>query len=266
MGKTTGIEWTDSTWNPVRGCSRVSEGCRNCYAESLAARFSAPGHPYHGLAIFKDGDPRWTGELRLIQNHLQDPLRWKEPRRIFVNSMSDLFHPRVTCDWLARIFDVMARAKQHTYQILTKRPVRMFEALQAAANPDVVNSFQSVFGQSWPPPNWWFGVSVENQETANDRLPILAHCPAAVRFVSYEPALGPLDLAQACGDRMTLASLDWVICGGESGSHARPIDPKWARDMRDLCLGFGIPFFMKQMNGHEDPIPGDLLIREFPNA
>lgn len=246
MGRTTGIEWTDSTWNPVRGCTRVSEGCCNCYAESVAARFSGPGQPYEGLAGFKDGDARWTGELKLIENHLEDPIRWKEPKRIFVNSMSDLFHPRVTWDWLARIFDVMARANQHTYQILTKRPERMLEALNAAANPDVVDSFQSTFGQRWPPAKWWFGVSVENQETANARLPILARCPAALRFVSYEPALGPVDLAIACGDPLALASIGWVICGGESGSDARPMHPDWVRDARDLCVRARIPFFFKQ--------------------
>lgn len=251
MGRTTGIEWTDSTWNPIRGCTRVSEGCRWCYAESVAARFSGPGRPYEGLAKFAlvNGAPeaRWTGELRFIEKHLDDPIRWKKPTRIFVNSMSDLFHPGVTFEWLAKIFDVMARAPQHTYQILTKRPQRMLETLLAGGDPDVAPTFEKTYSQPWPPKNWWFGVSIEDQKTANERIPILAKCPARTKFVSYEPALGPVDLAVACVDPVTLAEIDWVICGGESGSHARPMDPQWARDVRDLCDDLGTPFFFKQL-------------------
>lgn len=249
MGRTTGIEWTDSTWNPIRGCTRVSEGCRNCYAESVAARFSGAGRPYEGLAKFVvvDGAPdaRWTGELRFVQEHLDDPLRWKEPKNIFVNSMSDLFHPAVTFEWLAAIFDVMARAPQHNYQILTKRPERMLNTLTAGGDPNVATDFEQTYSQQWPPKNWWFGVSVEDQKTANERIPILAKCPARTKFVSYEPALGALDLAAACDDP-SLASIDWLICGGESGSHARPMHPQWARAIRDQCIDLGIPFFFKQ--------------------
>ena len=246
MSKKTGIEWTDSTWNPIRGCSRVSAGCKNCYAEAVAARFSGPGQPYEGLAVYKDASPHWTGELRLIEKHLDDPLHWKTSAKIFVNSMSDLFHPAVTAEWLARIFDVMARAPQHTYQILTKRPERMLDILAGGGDIGLAETFQAMYGRVWPPENWWFGVSVEDQKTANERIPILARTPARVKFVSYEPALGPLDLAVAAGDVPSLAALDWIIAGGESGSHARPMCPRWARDVRDLCVALDIPFFFKQ--------------------
>ncbi|MBZ5700274.1 MAG: phage Gp37/Gp68 family protein [Acidobacteriia bacterium] len=271
MGEKTKIEWTDATWNPIRGCSRVSEGCRNCYAESIAARFSGTGRPYEGLAEFKGGDARWTGEVRLIEKHLEDPLHWKEPQRIFVNSMSDLFHPGVKLEWLADIFGVMARAPQHTYQILTKRPDRMLDALRAGSVPDVALAFEQTYGQSWPPANWWFGVSVEDQGTANRLLPILARCPAAVRFVSYEPAIGPVDFFAAMDCNLAaVAEFDWIICGGESCPHARPMDPAWPRSVRNLCSDLGIPFFMKQMGGqcgHNDvPIPEDLAIKEFPQG
>lgn len=255
MGKTTGIEWTDSTWNPIRGCSRVSEGCRNCYAESVAARFSGIGQAYEGLAEYKGGQPRWTGQVRLIEKHIEDPLRWKAPSKIFVNSMSDLFHPEVKDEWLMKIFAVMAQAPQHTFQVLTKRPERMLEVL---ANSEVSGYFQRSYGK-WPLPNVWWGVSVEDQASANERLPLLIHCNAAVRIVSYEPALGPVDFAAAMGfnvDKsvrlrsltgpMGGALLHWIICGGESGPHARAMHPDWARDTRDFCASLGISFFFKQ--------------------
>lgn len=251
MGKVTAIEWTDATWNPIRGCSRVSEGCRNCYAESVAARFSGPGQAYEGLASFQiigQGtpaervEPHWRGGIRFIEQHLHDPIRWKQPRRIFVNSMSDLFHPRMTGEWLAEIFDVMARAPQHTYQILTKRPERMLDALRAAGDPDVAPAFENTYGQSWPPANWWFGVSIEDQETASHRLPILAQCPIENTFASYEPALGPVNWFETD----FADTLEWLICGGESGPHARPMHPDWARAARTFCEFHGIPFFFKQ--------------------
>ena len=258
MGKTTGIEWTDSTWNPIRGCSRVSEGCRNCYAESIAARFSGIGRPYRGLASFKiigkgtPGErlePHWTGEVRFIEEHLEDPLHWKEPKKIFVNSMSDLFHPGVKDEWLVAITDVMARAPQHTYQILTKRPDRMRTFLEVGLS--CAADFERTFSQRWPPPNWWFGVSVENEETAEYRIPILAECPAPVRFVSYEPALGPISFANIAmkinkDNRFITPPFEWLICGGESGPHARPMHPDWAKSARDYCYAVGIPFFFKQ--------------------
>jgi protein gp37 len=256
MGKTTGIEWTDSTWNPIRGCSRVSEGCRNCYAESVAARFSGPGRAYEGLAAFRvigkgtpneRREPHWTGEVRLIEKHLEDPIRWKEPQKIFVNSMSDLFHPGVNAEWLAEIFGIMARAPQHTYQILTKRPERMLDVLTRGVNRDIVELFSKKYTRTWLPSNWWFGVSIEDQDSANHRLPILAECPAAVRFVSYEPAIGPVDFVAAMGaDPILVSAFDWIICGGESGPNARPMHPDWARIARNQCSAAGVPFFFKQ--------------------
>ncbi|MFZ1005263.1 MAG: phage Gp37/Gp68 family protein [Candidatus Sulfotelmatobacter sp.] len=261
MGKTTGIEWTDCTWNPIRGCSRVSEGCRNCYAESVAARFSGIGRPYNGLATFKiidKGTPeehleaRWTGELRFIEDRLQDPIMWKAPKKIFVNSMSDLFHPRVKDEWLVAIFDVMARAPQHTYQILTKRPERMQRFLETGQS--LSDQFERTFSQKWPAPNWWFGVSVEDQNTADYRLPILAECAAAVRFVSYEPALGPIDFRKCFREPLETVAIDWLIVGGESGPRARPMDTDWARSAREFCLTMGIPFFFKQYGEYMDHI------------
>lgn len=248
MGRTTGIEWTDATWNPIRGCTRVSKGCENCYAERVAARFSGPGLPYEGLATIKGGEARWTGKIRFVDEHLADPLKWKTPMRIFVNSMSDLFHPGVTDDHLADIFDVMART-QHTFQILTKRPARMKQVLDAAAHPDVARSFELQYGRKWPPHEWQFGVSIEDQKTANERLPILVDCIAAKKIVSYEPALGEVDFELALGGvgcYLQCAAIDWIIAGGESGPNARPVSIHWLRKTRDLCQEIGIPFFFKQ--------------------
>jgi protein gp37 len=253
IGNKTGIEWTDSTWNPIRGCSRVSEGCRNCYAEAIAARFSGPGHAYEGLAEFRvirQGskeervEPHWTGELRLVEKHLQDPIHWKKPSKIFVNSMSDLFHPQVKEEWLAWIFDVMARAPQHTYQILTKRPDRMRDALLSASSAEVVSAFENTYRQEWPPKKWFFGISVEDQETASHRLKSLVSLGdlALNIFVSYEPALGPVNWFET----EFADTIDWMICGGESGPHARPMSPVWARETKKFCEYHGIPFFFKQ--------------------
>lgn len=266
MGQKTTIEWTDATWNPIRGCSRISEGCRNCYAESVAARFSGPGQAYDGLAkrvaVTKESrgrfprvisEARWTGEVRVIDSALYLPLRWKKPRRIFVNSMSDLFHESVPDSWLDHIFKIIAKARQHTFQILTKRPARMLEYVGPHLKP--VPEFL---------PHVWFGVSVEDQKTADERIPLLLETPAAVRFISAEPLLGPVDLRflQPNGEveinalagthgvyrphRGGNAHLDWVICGGESGPRARPMHPDWARALRDQCQAAGMPFFFKQ--------------------
>ncbi len=170
-----GIVWTDETWNPLRGCSRVSEGCRNCYAESVARRFDGPGLPYEGL-IASGG--QWNGQIKLVPEKLDEPLRWQRPRRIFVNSMSDLFHPNVPNEYIDRVFAVMALASQHTFQVLTKRPERMLEYLNRRTTM----------------PNVWLGVSIENQVTADERIPLLLQTPAAVRWVSAEPLLRPVDL------------------------------------------------------------------------
>lgn len=300
MGQKTSIEWTDASWNPIRGCSRVSEGCRNCYAERTAARFSGAGQPYEDLAKIvniprKNGstattEARWTGVLKFIPERLEDPLHWKQPRRIFVNSMSDLFHEGVPNKWINLIFGVMAQCPQHTFQILTKRPERMkkwaayvedfaFPHGIETYDPKLVNwpnkttiveSTASLYRgypyvSSWPLPNVWLGVSVEDQATADARIPLLLETPAAVRFISAEPLLGSIDLrnlrknehGEGWLDSLTGAScgydqsfietnLDWVICGGESGGHARAMHPDWPRSVRDQCRAAGIPFFFKQ--------------------
>lgn len=263
MGNKTGIEWTDATWNPIRGCSRVSEGCRNCYAERTAGRFSGGGQPYEGLAQFVGKEARWTGEIKFMEDRLEDPLRWKRPRRIFVNSMSDLFHEKVTVDQLCAICDVMGRAKQHTFQVLTKRPERMFGFLS-----DLL-----AFGPE-PPAHIWWGVSVEDQKTADERIPLLLQTPAAVRWVSYEPALGPVDFGKwiptrccngvDCGCMglpiIPPPYIDWLVAGGESGQHARLMHPDWARSARDQCVAAGVPLFFKQWGEHLPPMTDGALI------
>lgn len=265
MGRETGIEWTDSTWNPIRGCSRVSEGCRNCYAESVAARFSGAGQAYERLAEFRvigQGtpeervEPHWTGKVKFFDKHLEDPLRWRAPRKIFVNSMSDLFHESVEDDWLIQIFAVMQACPQHTFQILTKRPLRMFSWM-TEENGDLVSLAGAELASQkgwchahedgpWPLKNVWLGVSVEDQHTANVRLPLLAQTRAAARFVSYEPAIGPVDFGVALPKQEWRCSIEWVICGGESGQLARPMHPEWARSARRFCTDYQIPFFFKQ--------------------
>ena len=268
MADKTGIEWTDTTWNPIRGCTRVSAGCQHCYAESVAARFSGPGLPYEGLTKLVGGDRRWTGEVRLVEEALTQPLRWKRPRRIFVNSMSDLFHEAAPNAAIDRIFAVMALAPHHTFQILTKRPNLMNAYLThewtgfRIRNEMQTITPQSIINMDWPLTNVWLGVSVENQGTADERIPLLLAAPAAKRFISAEPLLGPVDLQRVegvSGIVKTLtgahhglggvaigSGLDWVICGGESGPHARPMHPNWARSLRDQCAAAGVPFFFKQ--------------------
>ena len=234
MGDRTGIEWTDATWNPVRGCTRVSEGCRFCYAERIAARFSGPGKPYAGLARMTASGPRWTGKARLIKKHLEDPIRWRRPRRVFVNSMSDLFFERIPVDWIQSILDVMLQSPQHSFQVLTKRERRMSEVVPRLRLQD---------GRLWkddPPSHIWLGVSVENQEMADRRIPVLARTPAAIRFLSVEPLIAPVKL------RGLLNGIHWVIVGAESGPGARPMQMDWVRAVRDECVAAGLAFFFKQ--------------------
>jgi protein gp37 len=302
------IQWTDNVWNPVRGCSRVSDGCRHCYAERIAARFSGPGQPYEGLASWRlrciDDDNqrnegRWTGKVALIAGQLSQPMRWRRPRRIFVNSMSDLFHEGLTNEQIAAVFAAMAAAPQHRFQVLTKRARRMRdwfdwvmgsgdigETLAAALEvsesgeprfgdedwlcglANVVNGasawkgrgeWHTDQGPNWPLPHVWLGVSAENQETADERIPELLETPAAVRFVSAEPLLGPLDLSEyldpcgaPCGE--SNETLDWVIAGCESGPGAREAEVEWYRSLRDQCRdapGGPTAFFLKQaINEH----------------
>lgn len=276
----TGIQWTDETWNPTSGCSKVSQGCKNCYAERVFPR------PYPG---------RKFTDVRTHPDRLQQPLRWKRPRRVFVNSMSDLFHEDVPDQFIDQVFAVMALSPQHTFQVLTKRPERM----QAYFRNEWVGFRQreqmqlmrptSVLDVSYPLPNVWLGVSVEDQETADERIPLLLQTPAAVRFISAEPLLGPVDLTRLhhdtwpsepnrygeqyalymsafSGIRPTTTQsyvespkLDWVIVGGESGPKARPCDVDWIRGIVGQCKDAGVPVFVKQLgarrieNGCSDP-------------
>lgn len=277
MGKTA-IEWTEETWNPIRGCTRVSAGCMNCYAERVAMRFSGPGQPYEGLVQMTNSHPQWTGKVQFVGKHLHDPLKWKEPRRVFVNSMSDLFHEGMTDQQIDRVFAVMAMSPKHTFQVLTKRPERMawylsepglrariareanvmmrsgkgansdalahvftWGRLEHAEPGEYVNYLAGIADRCWPLPNVWLGVSVENQKAANERISLLLQTPAAVRWISAEPLLGPI-LFKRYGKPL----LDWVVCGGESGPGARPMHPDWARSLRDQCKAAGVAFFFKQ--------------------
>lgn len=266
MGDRSKIEWTDATWNPTRGCSRVSEGCVNCYAEIMAARFSDPGLWGHGFAeiVRKASDPlwldhRWTGKVKLVEDKLLEPLKWRKPRRIFVNSTSDLFHERLHDEDIDKVFAVMALCPQHTFQILTKRPERMREYMtERWAGPhgmkrshlDSMVAARHISGRkdfeikSWPLSNVWLGTSCEDQATADERIPHLLQTSAAIRFVSCEPLLGPIDLRRI--PECDGVGVDWVIVGGESGKGARPMHPEWAFVIRDQCEAAGVAFFFKQ--------------------
>lgn len=248
MSDKTGIEWADATWNPIVGCSIVSKGCTNCYAMKVAHRLlDNPGHPhYHGTTMPTKNGGVWTGKMAIAPEHIiTQPIRWTRPRRVFVNSMGDLFHEDVPREWIDRVFHIMALTPWHTYMVLTKRARRMQEYL---SDPDTQKLYPGL-----PLPNVWLGVSIEDQDTANDRVPWLLRTPAAVRFVSAEPLLGPVNLRALRADRALHGSargprpkLDWVICGGESGKDARPMHPDWACTLRDQCAETNTPFFFKQ--------------------
>jgi protein gp37 len=252
MSENSAIEWTDATWNPVTGCSKVSEGCRNCYAEALSLRFGRSKKPW--AAQFADEN------VKLHPDRLGYPLKWKEPRRVFVNSMSDLFHELVPDYFITQIFRIMGQAPQHTFQVLTKRPARMCSLLRTWTEQYAVRMLadSDVAGQ-WPRSNIWLGTSVEDQRSANERIPLLLNTPASVRFLSCEPLLAPIDLCMASGAPPThqhgpscaawLEKLHWVIVGGESGPRHRSMDLDWARSLRDQCQAAGVPFFFKQVGG-----------------
>jgi protein gp37 len=301
------IEWTDATWNPVRGCSIVSKGCTNCYAMKVAHRFSGPWKAYEGLTMMSNGGPVWNGKIRLVPELLDQPLRWKRPRRIFVNSMSDLFHENVPDDFIDKVFAVMALCPQHTFQVLTKRPDRMkewfeerwqgtpaqrieFDGLPPLDIPaggetgresqveGACEEFLQAFGLAdpgkehlwtaegsckamrwaWPLPNVWLGVSVEDQKTADQRIPVLLKVPAAIRWISAEPLLAPIDIRisafNGSGSFNAIEDIDWVVAGGESGPGARPMHPDWVRSLRDQCDAAGVKFFFKQWG---EWVPGD---------
>lgn len=248
MADRTGIEWTETTWNPTTGCDRVSVGCDNCYALTLAKRLKAMGNPKYQ----NDGDPRSSGPgfgLTLHEYQLELPYRWRAPRLVFVNSMSDLFHNDVPLEFIQRVFTVMAETPQHTYQILTKRSKRL-----AALESDL----------HWPS-NVWMGVTVESVRYTF-RINHLRAVNAAVRFISAEPLLGPLP-------SLDLSGISWLIAGGESGHGARPVEKAWVRDLRDQCANAGTAFFFKQWGGrtpkangreldgiHHDDIPHSLSV------
>jgi protein gp37 len=226
MSDRSPIEWTDATWNPVTGCNKVSPGCKHCYAETFSERFrGVPGHP------FEQGF-----DLRLWHGRLELPLRWRTPRRIFVNSMSDLFHERVPDAFIESVFETMRLAHWHQFQVLTKRPERMarFLAARAATMGELRDTH----------PNVWVGTSIETQRYVG-RAEIVASIPASVRFLSCEPLLGPLDLEEVLGR----TGINWVIAGGESGHGARPMDPDWVRSIRNQCRKARVAFFFKQWGG-----------------
>lgn len=268
----TAIEWTDETWNPVTGCTKVSTGCKNCYAERLAPKVFAG----QKIGDMRGGPlrPRVFTDVLVHHDRLDAPLHWKKPRRIFVNSMSDLFHEEVQPLFIGSVLGIAAACEQHTFQVLTKRPQRMLEVL---ASSDFLNAFEESSDMythtehRWPVDNVWLGVSVEDQPTADERIPLLLQTPAAVRFLSCEPLLGPISLTRISlgkapmrigatefreteftinalkgAQSLNWPSIDWCIAGGESGPNARPAHPDWFRSLRDQCAAAGVPFFFKQ--------------------
>lgn len=265
MSNKSTIEWTDATWNPVRGCTKISPGCKNCYASTFAERWrGVSGHAYEqGF------------DLRLVPHKLEEPLHWKKPARVFVNSMSDLFQEGVPLDYIDKVFAVMAADNGHTFQILTKRPEIMREYMQSHDGARHIPIAQAMVHAGewpkdlkiqiqWPLPNVWLGVSVENQQYADERIPILLQTQAAVRFVSYEPALGPVSFAEYVRGQKWVHSehlmdgwLNWIIVGGESGPGARPFNIEWARDVVAQCQAANVACFVKQLGakpqGHYDP-------------
>ena len=249
MAGSSNIEWTDATWNPTTGCSRVSKGCDNCYAMHMARRLDGQKNGYDGTTRYtKRRGTDWTGVVKCHEDRLEQPLRWRKRRHVFVNSMSDLFHPTVPEGFVDKVFAVMALARRHTFQILTKRPERMAEYL--APGPELwrvrwPEAMEAVTGRREficaPPDNIWLGTSVENEATL-DRADAIRGISAGVRFLSLEPLIGPLP-------ELNLTMIDWVIVGGESGSEARPMRKEWVTQIRDQCVAEGVPFFFKQWGG-----------------
>ncbi len=324
MSSHTKIQWTQNddgtpgkSWNPVRGCSVISPGCVHCYAMKQAHRFSGAGKAYEGLTKQTKAGPQWTGVVRTVETALLQPLSWRKPCRVFVNSMSDLFHEDVPDAFIDQVFAVMALAPRHTFQILTKRPARMRDYLLTLTGSEMrmldvgadasgiadameskaLDALADNFGDVWPMPNVWLGVSVEDQKHADERIPLLLHTPAALRFISAEPLLSAVDLypqwMPPTTYRSALPGLDWVIVGGESGPGARPCDLAWIRSIVQQCKAAGIACFVKQLgtnpHTHVSPYvaisrplipivvrdrkggdisewPEDLSVREFPEA
>lgn len=271
MVSTSSIEWTDMTWNPVTGCSKVSQGCKHCYAERQWPRMRAMVEAYKGRAFT---------DVKCHPERLHQPLRIATPKKIFVNSMSDLFHEDVPFEFIASVFAVMSVTTRHTYQVLTKRPSRMREFFEWAMNghgPDHFNASDRISdhwpkhvewkgydncGPAFPYQNIWLGISIENQETANDRIPYLLQTPAAVRWISAEPLIGPIDFYKASNhwhkngytpwrNTSVLSGIDWIVIGGESGPQARPIHPQWAHQILDQSIPANVARFFKQWGEYE---------------
>ena len=281
MSDNSRIEWCDATLSPAYGCSPISPACDHCYAARMAGRLGNLTEGAH-----RNG--KWTGKINLFPERMRQALKWKKPRRIFVGSMTDLFHDEIENEFLDRVFAYMALASQHTFMLLTKRPEWMEEYIAFWTPDGKINPYRwadAVQGiihpkagslPTWPLPNVWLGVTAENQEQADARIPILLDTPAVTRFVSVEPMLGPVDLHDGLWrterdwtdeyeSYPREPRLDWIICGGETGPDSRPMHPDWVCNLRDECVAAGVPFFMKKMSGGGRP-PEDLLIREFPNA
>lgn len=238
MAGPSDIEWTDATWNPVSGCLIISPGCTNCYAMRMAARLQAMAHPAYDGVTRKSGRRQvWTGRLHLNAAALEAPLRWRSPRRIFVNSMSDLFQNGVPHSYIRKVWEIMARANWHTFQILTKRPENMLATIIEEELPRL--------------PNVWLGTSVESAGYV-ERIRVLRKVPAAVRFVSFEPLLGPVG-------RVSLRNIHWAIVGGESGPAARPMKASWVTQIQSTCDRSGTAFFFKQWGGTNKKKTGRLL-------
>lgn len=243
MSAISSIEWTDRTWNPVRGCSVISPGCVNCYAMKFAHRFSGDGKPYAGLTKQTKAGPQWNGRVQLVHAALVEPLSWRKPARVFVNSMSDLFHDAIPDSFILAVFVTMAKAHRHTFQVLTKRPARMV-ALISQWQRDGVTLRE---GCGYVLPNVWLGVSCEDQQRADERIPLLLQTPAVVRFISAEPLLGPIAFKRAWWPTDRPARLDWVIVGGESGPGARDCHVRWVRAIVEQCQRAAVPVFVKQL-------------------
>lgn len=307
MSSASKIEWTDATWQPITGCTILSPGCTNCYAMKLAGGRLRNLKSRKGLTTASKSGPVWNGQVRFNEEWLTQPLTWRKPKMIFVCAHGDLFHESVPDEWIDKVFAVMALTPQHTYQVLTKRAERMraYVTDRLQKGWPITDAIYDVTGiprhRGWNPPEWasnciqsstpkplpplpnvWLGVSTERQKEADERIPHLLQTPAAVRFISAEPLLGPIDLRQyldghedngvdmsaPVGSRVGACigytpPLDWVICGGESGPGARPMHPQWARDLRDQCKAAGVPFFFKQWGAFKegsDFQPGAIVV------
>lgn len=301
------IEWTDETWNPVTGCTRVSAGCDNCYAARMTKRLA--GHPNKRvrgkyIGLINPDKNHFNGMIKIHPELLDEPLRWRRPRQVFVCSMSDLFHPEVPFGFIAKVWGIMASNRSHTFQVLTKRPERAAEFFRQCGNWEgwithngtpPAKSYDGTgiivgYDNEWPAPNVWLGTSVEDQQSADDRIPHLLQCPAAVRFLSCEPLLAPVNFLHpwlnSAQTRDTikayrkhietglgrgkyvadslLEKIHWIIVGGESGPGARPMHSDWARSLRDQCNEADVAFFFKQWGEYRPALDSDPLYKQKP--